>query len=88
MNSIRAPINSLWVSLSAFSTMPTNTARSMFPTSLSPAPIKIKMSADPKDSQKIKKKTADHSPVRVFTRSDLITGSDRIGPEIGYLAHF
>ena len=27
-------------------------------------------------------------PVRVFTGSDLITGSDRIGPEIGYLAHF
>ena len=26
--------------------------------------------------------------VRVFTGSDLITGSDRIGPEIGYLAHF
>ena len=41
MNSIRAPINSLWVSLSAFSTMLTNTARSMFATSLSPAPFKI-----------------------------------------------
>ena len=26
--------------------------------------------------------------VRVFTGSDLITGSDRIGPEIDYLAHF
>ena len=26
--------------------------------------------------------------VHVFTGSDLITGSDRIGPEIGYLAHF
>ena len=26
--------------------------------------------------------------VRVFTGSGLITGSDRIGPEIGYLAHF
>ena len=26
--------------------------------------------------------------LRVFTGSDLITGSDRIGPEIGYLAHF
>ena len=26
--------------------------------------------------------------VRVFTGSDLITGSDRIRPEIGYLAHF
>ena len=26
--------------------------------------------------------------VRVFTGSDLITGSDRIGPEIGYLALF
>ena len=26
--------------------------------------------------------------VRVFTGSDLITGSDRIMPEIGYLAHF
>ena len=29
----------------------------------------------------------DHVTVRVFTGSDLITGSDRIGPEIGYLAH-
>ena len=26
--------------------------------------------------------------VRVFTGSDLITGSDQIGPEMGYLAHF
>ena len=26
--------------------------------------------------------------VRVFTGSGLITGSDRIGPEIGYLAQF
>ena len=27
-------------------------------------------------------------PVHVFTGSDVITGSNRIGPEIGYLAHF
>ena len=30
----------------------------------------------------------DQISVRVFTGSDLITGSDRIGPEIDYLAHF
>ena len=28
------------------------------------------------------------NPARVFTGSGLITGSDRIGPKIGYLAHF
>ena len=45
-------------------------------------------SHDPTTVVSTVRKNINKRAVRVFTGSDLITGSDRIGPEIGYLAHF